>query len=212
MNINYKKNKLYIANLEDTLKNLYKELSLLKKQKNNSKKRNEKLNISFVEKDVLSANNSPKNRKVIFLNNNKNIISFNKIKSDFSDKNNSFKLNYNRKMSNSNLRNINFIKRPIIKRQMQNYNVFKQLNDVNKNESIENNLKKRINNMSGLENEIKYVNKNANVNKKVLHRGKSSIILFRKNLELVHNEQEDKKNIDELKSMFKQIIDDINKN
>ena len=39
MNINFTKNKVYIANLEETLKNLYKELSSLKKQKNNSKKK-----------------------------------------------------------------------------------------------------------------------------------------------------------------------------
>ena len=218
MNINFTKNKVYIANLEETLKNLYKELSSLKKQKNNSKKKNEQLNISNFEKDILSANNSPKNRKVYFfnMNNNKNVLSFNKIKNTFSEKNNSYKQDYNRNINSSNLRNIHSIKRPIIKYKMHNYNIFKQINDINKNESIENDYKKKINNMSGLENEKKYIHKkakkNVNVNKKALYRGKSSIMLFKKNIEIDHNEQQDKKNIDELKSMFEQIIDDINKN
>ena len=209
--INFQKSKIYISNLEETLKDLYKEFAILKKKKNMiTNKSNDSINIYNSEKKILSANNSPKYRKIYFFNNNsKNVLSFNKIKSNVNNKRNSYRYENKKHLKSLNLKSIQVNTKPFINIHNIYRNKYRNIIDINKKESIDVNNKKNNEIVKNSRNSLE--NENININKRVLHRGKSSILL-KKNLALANNEQQDKKNIDELKSMFEQIIDDINKN
>ena len=148
------------------------------------------INLNADEKTILSANNSPKYQKLNLFNSN---IKNSKIKSLKRYKNNFNGLSY--KFNNIIKKNI------IINGSMSNKK--KDFHTLRKNDSME------INNIKIYSNS-NYLDKIDNKNRKMFQRGKSSILL-RKNLDLNKNEQQEKKNINELKSMFDQIILDLDK-
>ena len=199
------KNKIYISNLEETLKTLNKEFfnlqNKLKKSLNNS---TSSINLKVDEKALLSPNNSSKYKKLnIFNSNNKNNkISLKRYKHNFHAL--SHKLdNINKNNNILNIKSLQINKKPNISSQNYNGTKLNRRNDfhsMNKNELEANNKK--------FNSDPNYLEKIDNHNKKVFHRGKSSILL-RKNFNLNKKEQQEKKNINELKSMFDQIILDL---
>ena len=203
------KNQMYISNLEETLKVLNKEFSNLQnKLKRSLNSSTNSINLNADEKTILSANNSPKYQKLNLFNSN---IKNSKIKSLKRYKNNfnglSYKFNNIIKKNNIlNIKSLQINEKPYIKSRNFNgsmSNKKKDFHTLRKNDSMEINNKKIYSNSN-------YLDKIDNKNRKVFQRGKSSILL-RKNLDLNKNEQQEKKNINELKYMFDQIILDLDK-
>ena len=206
------KNQIYISNLEETLKVLNKEFSNLQnKLKRSLNSSTNSINLNADEKTILSANNSPKYQKLNLFNSN---IKNSKIKSLKRYKNNFNSLSY--KFNNIikkniiinilNIKSLQINEKPYIKSRNFNgsmSNKKKDFHTLRKNDSME------INNIKIYSNS-NYLDKIDNKNRKMFQRGKSSILL-RKNLDLNKNEQQEKKNINELKSMFDQIILDLDK-
>ena len=203
------KNKIYISNLEETLKVVNKEFfnlqNKLKKSLNNS---SNSINLNADEKGILSANNSPKYKKLKIFNSDFNahkIISLKRYKNNFNGP--SYK--FDKIIKNNNIVNIKSLQ--INKKPYSNsknyygakYNKKNDFHSQRKNESME------VNNIK-IDLDSNYLDKINNQNRKIFHRGKSSILLH-KNLDLNKNEQLEKKNIKELKSMFDQIILDLDK-
>jgi len=202
-------NKIYISNLEETLKIVNKQFynlqNKLKKSLNNS---TNSININANEKTILSANNSPKYKKLnIFNYNNKNnkIISLKRYKNNF----NGLSYKFDNIIKNNNILNIKSLqinKKPYINSRNYFDAMFNRKNDfqsLRKNESME------IKNIK-INSDSNYLDKFEHQNRKIYQRGKSSILL-KKNLDLNRKEQQEKENINELKSMFDQIIFDLDK-
>ena len=202
-------NKIYISNLEETLKIVNKQFynlqNKLKKSLNNS---TNSINMNANEKTILSANNSPKYKKLnIFNYNNKNnkIISLKRYKNNF----NGLSYKFDNIIKNNNILNIKSLqinKKPYINSRNYFDAMFNRKNDfqsLRKNESME------IKNIK-INSDSNYLDKFEHQNRKIYQRGKSSILL-KKNLDLNRKEQQEKENINELKSMFDQIIFDLDK-
>ena len=203
------KNKIYILNLEETLKVLNKEFfNLQNKLKKSFENSINSINLDADEKKILSANNSPKYKKLNNFNTNiKNhkIFSLKRYKNNF----NGLSYKFDNIIKNNNILNIKSLqinKKPYINSRNYYGERFNKRNDfhcLRKNESME------VNNIK-ISSDSNYLDKIDNQNRKVFPRGKSSILLH-KNLDLNKKEQLEMKNIKELKSMFDQIILDLDK-
>ena len=203
------KNKIYILNLKETLKVLNKEFfNLQNKLKKSFENSINSINLDVGEKKILSANNSPKYKKLNNFNTNiKNhkIFSLKRYKNNF----NGLSYKFDNIIKNNNILNIKSLqinKKPYINSRNYYGAIFNKRNDfhsLRKNESME------VNNIK-ISSDSNYLDKVDKQNRKIFHRGKSSILLH-KSLDLNKKEQLEMKNIKELKSMFDQIILDLDK-